>query len=405
MGETVFMQPESEPTTNRLKTNLKVWVVYSSEAFHLHMKSELAKCRNLHLDFCSLNNVSETFLHNLAAPDLIFVEAGDGWAQKMQEMQQYNFSWGEHESSLIVFGDEGDSEMLRTALRIGASDFLSREITISGMMPMLEKTATQKLDSLSFGELFLFINSKGGMGATTLALNSAIELASYHQNKVLLLDIDLQFGVIPDYLNVQPAYSISDAIAISKDLDEVSLGSLVHKHESGLHILSFKHENLADDFEQAKRIGRLLPILRRFYPYTIIDLSRGVDHVFASTIAPATRVFLVAQQNLVSVRNSARLLNSLAFEYGLQKEIIEVIVNRYEKRQSIKIGDIEHALKGQQLHLVPNDFKVAIDSANLGKPFVSTKKRSFITRSIIDFSHKIVPPEKVEKGWFSKLFS
>ncbi len=65
MGETVFMQPESEPTTNRLKTNLKVWVVYSSEAFHLHMKSELAKCRNLHLDFCSLNNVSETFYTTL----------------------------------------------------------------------------------------------------------------------------------------------------------------------------------------------------------------------------------------------------------------------------------------------------------------------------------------------------
>ncbi|WP_391856203.1 AAA family ATPase, partial [Vibrio crassostreae] len=85
----------------------------------------------------------------------------------------------------------------------------------------------------------------------------------------------LQFGVIPDYLNITPTYSISDAINSSNDLDEISLGSLVNKHESGLHVLSFKHENNADDYEQAQKIGRLLPILRRFYPYVIIDLSRG----------------------------------------------------------------------------------------------------------------------------------
>lgn len=404
MGEAIHISAGKEQR-NRLKTNLKVWLIHSSERFQHHIKQELKQCESVYINSFPLASLTESYIQTLDAPDLIFVEVGDGWSSRMVDLQQYSLSWGEHETSLIVFGDESESGVLKTALRIGASDFLSDHVTIAGLMPLLVKTANEKLESLSYGELFLFINTKGGMGATTLALNSAVELAKHHPNKVLLLDIDLQFGVIPDYLNVQPSYSIADAISISSELDEVSLSSLVHKHESGLHILSFKHENSADDYEQAKKIGQLLPILRRFYTYTILDLSRGLEHEFSSSIPSATRVFLVTQQNLVSLRNCSRLLNVLAFEHGLQKDIVEVIVNRYEKRQSIKKKDIEQTVGPRPLHLVPNDFKVAIDSANLGQPFVSSKKRSVITRSIIDFSNKIAPPENEDKGWFRRLFS
>lgn len=404
MGEAIHISA-GNGRLNRLKTNLKVWVIYSSDRFHYHIKQELTQCESVFIEAFSLASLTESYVQTLDAPDLIFVEVGEGWSNRMIELQQYSLSWGEHESSLIVFGDETESGVLKTALRIGASDFLSDQVTIAGLMPLLVKTASDKLESLSYGELFLFINTKGGMGATTLALNSAVELAKHHPNDVLLLDIDLQFGVIPDYLNVQPSYSIADAISISSELDEVSLSSLVHKHESGLHILSFKHENSADDYEQAKKIGQLLPILRRFYSYTILDLSRGLEHEFSAGVSSATRVFLVTQQNLVSLRNCSRMLKLLNFELGVPKEVVEVIVNRYEKRQSIKKIDIEQTVGSRPLHLVPNDFKVAIDSANLGQPFVSSKKRSVITRSIIDFSNKIVPQENEGKSWFSRLFS
>ncbi|MCZ8487505.1 hypothetical protein O9992_05330 [Vibrio lentus] len=90
--------------------------------------------------------------------------------------------------------------------------------------------------------MFLFINTKGGMGeATTLALNTAVEIASYHLNESKPLDIDLQFGVIPEYLNITPTYaSISDAIDSSNDLDEMSLSSLVNK--AHIRVTRFKFQ-------------------------------------------------------------------------------------------------------------------------------------------------------------------
>ncbi|TKE90156.1 type II secretion protein [Vibrio kanaloae] len=404
MGEAIKITPNENDIT-RLKTNLKVWVIHNSESFKSHVNHELKKCRNVSITSFSLAGMNEEYLKGVDVPELIFVEASGSWAQKMVELQGYDLSLEDKELSLVVLGDESDSGSIKIALRLGASDFLPNTVTLSDLLPLLKKTASEKLENSSYGEFILFLNTKGGMGATTLALNTAIEVASHHAGEVLLLDIDLQFGVIPDYLNITPTYSISDAINSSNDLDEISLGSLVNKHESGLHVLSFKHENNADDYEQAQKIGRLLPILRRFYPYVIIDLSRGLDHVFASAISPATKVLLVSQQSLVSVKNTSRLIKSLKFEYGLQSDVIEVILNRYEKRHSIKLKDIEQAVGDHDIHLIPNDFKVTLESTNLGQPFVQSRKKSSITRSIIDLSHVLSPLEHEEKGWLKKLFS
>ena len=363
-----------------LKTNLVIWHIYATEAYDQHMSAEFAKCRNLNIESILLHVLDAKYLLNLSPPDLIFIETVEGWAQKVVELQGYELPNGDNESSLIVLGDENNNEALKTALRLGASDFLSDQIAIDEMMPMLKRTAEEKVANRNLGELCLFINTKGGSGATTLALNTAIDIASSHPNNVLLLDIDMQFGVIPEYLNITPKYSITDAISSVRDLDEVSLNGFVSKHSSGLHILSFRHEDGSDEYEKAKKLSKLLPLLRQFYSYIIVDLSRGVDHVFSPIFSPATHLFLVMQQSLVSISNTTRIIRNLKYDYGVTSEKIEIVVNRYEKRQSIKLNDIEKAIPGVNYYLIPNDFKVVIESANLGTPFVEVKKRSAIVK-------------------------
>ena len=111
-------------------------------------------------------------------------------------------------------------------------------------------------------------------------------------------------------------------------------------------------------------------MLREQYPYVIVDLSRGLDRTFTSVISPATKVFMITQQNLVAIKNTTQILKLLTFELGVSKEQMEVIVNRYEKRQSIKLKDIQDTVGNIPIHTIPNEFKVAIESANLGRPYI-----------------------------------
>jgi pilus assembly protein CpaE len=407
MGEAVKLS-RGDSSNIRLKTSLSVWVLYSSDRFKLHMMSELSKCHSISYEVISLHGVmSESFKH-FSPPDLIFVETGPNWAQKVIELQYYESPEVEEDdvnTSLIVFGDESDNGALKIALRIGAADFVSDRSSLEDLIPLLKNAAEEKIAARKLGQLFVFLNTKGGSGATTIALNTAVEVALQHKNKVLLLDLDIHFGVIMDYLNINPVYSINDAIANVADLDEISLHSLVSKHSSGLHVLSFKHENHNENFDKAMQLGKLLPTLMEYYPYIFVDLSIGVDRMFSPVLSHSSKVFLVTQQNLVGIKNTSRIAKSLMLEYGISKEQIELIVNRYEKRQQIKLKDIEQTITGVKVHMIPNDFKAAIESANLGKPVVESKKNSSITKSVIELSQTLAPEVKEKKGWIKRLFS
>lgn len=406
MGEAVKLS-RSDSSNIRLKTNLSIWVLYSSDAFKLHMMNELSQSPSLSYEAISLHGVMADSFKNFTPPDLIFVETGPNWAQKVVELQNYEGPMLEDSdvnTSLIIFGDESDNGALKIALRLGAADFISDSSSIHDLIPLLKNVAEEKIASRKLGQLFVFLNTKGGSGATTIALNTAVEVAMENKDQVLLLDLDIHFGVVMDFLNINPAYSINDAIANVKDLDEMSLHSLVSKHPSGLHVLSFKHENHNENFDKAMQIGKLLPTLLEYYPYVFVDLSTGVDRMFSSVLSQATKVFLVTQQNLVAIKNASRITKSLSLEYGVAKEQIELIVNRFEKRQQIRLKDIEQTMSGIQQHVIPNDFKAAIESANLGKPFVESKKNSSITRSIVELSQTLAPA-KEKKGWLKRLFS
>ncbi|MDC0609346.1 AAA family ATPase [Vibrio sp.] len=398
-------QFEQSQSATRLKTPLDVWVLYSDDEFKVRIARELMACLGVNFEFHALDKLDVSVFRGNAFPDLIFVQTGEGWATQISQLQHADIDKSDHDMAMIVFGEDTDHASLRMALRLGASDYLSDHITHEELMPILAAFAESKVESNEFAELFLFINTKGGMGATTLCLNSAIEVAINSPGKVLYLDLDLHFGVATDYLNLNPSYSLTDAIEQSEDLDEISLQSLVTKHDSGLRLLSFNHETPLENYEQSKRIGSLIPILRRYYKYIFVDMSAGADCTFSSVMSQASKAFLITQQNLIALKNASSIIRSLRYEYGIQNDSMALVVNRFEKKQQIRLKDIEGSMLGIELFTIPNDFKVSIESTNLGKPFIVDKPHSMIGRSIHEFCKTLSPDVIESKGWLDRFFN
>lgn len=388
-----------------LKTNLTLWVVYASASYKQHMDRVLSDCINLNIEWIELLHFSPEMLENKPSPDLVYIEVGDGWAQKVAHVFSNSKHLANENSSLIVFGEESDTASLKMALRLGASDYFALSAEFGELYPMLKVTAEDKVAARQMGTLSLFINTKGGAGATTLATNTAIELTTYAKGNVLLIDLDRQFSDVADYLNSHPKYSINDVINSLSDLDELSLDGLVYKHTSGLSCLSFNPETRQDNYRLASQVSKLLPVLRQYYSHIIIDMSRGIEHTFQQVVSPATHVYLVLQQNITSVKHATDLVRSLEFDYGLRSDQIELVVNRYEKKAPISLKDIEDTLEGKSLLLIPNNFQLAMECANLGNPIVQAKRKSAIKTALADLSHKIEQPEEEAKGWLGKLFS
>ncbi|MEZ9922288.1 CpaE family protein, partial [Vibrio breoganii] len=212
-------------------------------------------------------------------------------------------------ASLVVFGDESNNFELKTALRIGASDFLSEEIGLEGISSILTAVSEDKVSNQNLAELHVFVNSKGGSGASTVSMNTALELAKNKDNNVLYLDLDVQFGAIQDYLDLKPQYGLHDIIDGATELDEISLQTLVTKHSSQLSFLNFQQMHPIENELKARNLHTVIPMLRGYYTHIVADLSRGIEANYGSLISQAKKVFFIAQQSFVSIKNTNDMIN------------------------------------------------------------------------------------------------
>ncbi|WP_423839802.1 AAA family ATPase [Vibrio mytili] len=393
-------------STYSLKANINIWVIYATAEFKSHMDLELSKCVNVNRELLDLNKVAVTSLGDRRTPDVIYIEAGSNWAQRVAHIYSNEGNLQRNQTALVVFGDEQDTTSLKLALKLGASDYFHREVGFYELLPLLEDIANEKVSSSELGELSLFINTKGGSGATTVALNTAIALSEYSKGKVLLIDLGMQFSDAADYLNSKPKYSINDVIDTMDDLDDLSLDGLVYRHASGVNYLCFSSDNIKDNYDRAEKVSALIPLLRQFYKHILVDMSNGVEHVFQHIVSPASYVYLVMQQNVTSIKHAANYLKTLQFDHHLSGDQVKLVVNRYEKKNSITLKDIEATFPNREMFLVPNNYALAMECSNLGKPIVQTKKNCPIKSSLIEISHGLeTPSNEKAQSWLGRLFS
>ncbi|MFH0265749.1 AAA family ATPase [Vibrio rumoiensis] len=388
-----------------IKTTLIIWVIYQTEDFKSHIQMQLETQNKLKGVFVHAADLTSLTQKESIAPDLIFVEAKDNWMQTIDDLQSLSYPFKEISAALIVFGDESDPMALKSALKLGASDFLSQNSNIEQLSDLLVHTAQEKLSNSVQGESFAFINTKGGTGTTTVAMNTALVLAEYHPGKVLFLDMDNQFGVAASYMDIYPKYNIQDVYDELDGLDESSLSALVTQLESGLHFLSLCQNSVFNDIDRNMNVEQFFSVLRRYYDYIVVDFSRGVEPFMAEAISHFTKVILVVQQNITSIRNASLIAKALSFDYGVSSEQQTLLVNRFEKRQQIGLQDIQHTLPNVECHCIPNDFKNISESNNLGNPVVLSKPSSALSKAFHVFAASLVPIEHKSQSWFERLLS
>src|SRR5438128_10801142 len=89
------------------------------------------------------------------------------------------------------------------------------------------------------GNVILFIHGKGGVGCTTLAVNSAVALAATTIYRVTLLDLNLEFGNAPMLLNLTPERTLADlAEEDHEDLDQATFSRYLIQDRSGVRVLA-----------------------------------------------------------------------------------------------------------------------------------------------------------------------
>lgn len=322
-------------------------------------------------------------------PDLVVFFQGKRWTT---ELEEYGRQSQLMRPPLVVVGKMDNPDALRAALKAGARDFLAENNEIENIAKtlkgILDEIVSEKQGQA--GNLVALINAKGGCGASLLASNIACAAAELLHQKTVLLDLDIQFGHPGQYLDNTPQHGLLEALQMASSLDAVALEGYMIRHKSGLHVLSAEEQELfLPDDMSGQQFEHLLALLLGNYQQVIVDLPRHIDFMTSMLLERANRVVLVVQQNIVTLRDAARMMHILMVDLGIPSNRIHIIVNRYQSALEITVSDICRTLSCDQVTVVPNDFRTVSESLNRAEPLHDIAQGKPVTRAMYQLSENL----------------
>lgn len=304
-------------------------------------------------------------------------------------------------------------EQLMALMRAGVREVLPNLPDGAQLTMALERLARRRggaLRDTKRGKVLCFMSCKGGSGATFLAANLAVALAEQERSRVILIDLNLQFGDALLFISSQTGPSnVAEVAHNAERLDKELLRSSLLEVSPGLFALAAPHDPASGADVQPEQIQTLLQVARSDFDYVVVDIGRTLNGVALQALDMADQVHAVLQLTLPFIRDGKRLQELFrSLDYPPSK--IHWVLNRFEKGGQLTLNDLKRSLKTEELITVPNHYGVVADSVNQGVPVSKIAPRSPVTRALADMADSIRNPELTEattsgiKGLLSKVF-
>jgi pilus assembly protein CpaE len=282
-----------------------------------------------------------------------------------------------------------DGQLILKVMRIGAREYFPKPVDPKTLKDAIDKVAQQRADALPQGRLITVMGAAGGVGATTIAANLAVELARLAAGKVTLVDLDYRFGQIATVLDVEPTYTLADLCNSPEQLEPSVIHRALVKHESGVSVLSRPASFAqADTITAASCVG-LLTTLLQFNEYVVTDGPIRFDLSARAVMDLADANLFILQLLVPNVRNAVRMLEAMR-ESGANLSRVKIVCNRVEKdTANLSVDDVAGTLSLPVFASIPDDWQTVSGAVNLGESLSEYGPRSKVRMAIEELARRL----------------
>jgi pilus assembly protein CpaE len=307
-----------------------------------------------------------------------------------------------------------EGPLVLSAMRAGLREFLTKPTDRKQLSEALAKVVQSRPEQRRRGRVFAVIGTAGGVGATTLTANLGVELADVTARSVVIVDLDVRFGQLATFLDVQPSFTIADLCDSPERPEPQMIEKAVTQHPSGVHVLARPNHVAQADLLTAAQCASVLGALQELYDYVVIDGPSRFDSSARAVLDMADLSFLIVQLTVPSVRNAQRIIEA-ARANGYNPERFRVICNRVGRDAGLLSTEhVETTLNAKVCLTIPDDWRAVSTAINMGEALAASNPKSRARLAIRELAERISSGDpsgeldnaaKKTGGILSKVFS
>ena len=320
---------------------------------------------------------------------------------------------------VVILCDSAGEGLARTAVQQGAAAYLLREALEADVLKVVRSVAAKVAPSGAIlrtlapsgkgGKIVAFMGAKGGVGATTVALNAAAAMAGHR--RVILLELHAELGSLPFYF--QPHRSvrdIGDLLASADRAHEVPLRELESclwpvKNVPGLQVLfGSRNQQNSVPLHPADATG-ILALASEIADYVIVDLPASLSETNRAVLENSDCLALVVEREPISVQSAKLILGRMDSWKTGKLAVGAVILNRAALVSPMPFAEIAADLRVRTLGVIPPATDLCAAAQHAHAPMVTLDTDSLASVSLRDLGREIEelvpsagPAERTEDG-------
>ena len=283
---------------------------------------------------------------------------------------------------LILIGDEISANDYKRVIRSGGADWVSASADSTEVVEIIAgrnefaATPASRPASTAGGRpvTISFVPSAGGVGNTTLVLETALHLKAdkktQHQ-RICIVDLDFQTSHICDYVDSEPRLKIADLSNAPERLDEHLFDSYRTQHDAGLHIFAAPRSKFPWENLNINALDGLLTMIAGRYDLVLIACPLPWFSWTKQIIGASDAAIITGVNTIPCLRQVCETLE-LVRASGASLLQTAIVINRcdYTLLGSIaRRKHVEMVLRDEQLFFIANRPE-ATESINMGQPMM-----------------------------------
>ncbi len=325
-------------------------------------------------------------------PDLVITDVG------MPNMNGFDLTRrlrSDHRTAripIVMLSARKQAEDILTGYSEGADEYVAKPVemaVLAAKVDVLLKRlgATGGAAVARRGNIVLFLHGKGGVGATTLAVNAAVALSETKIYRVALLDLNLEFPNAHMQLDLHAAHTLAELAGTDPaTLDDDQFSDYTTMDRSGVQLVTASDTPEKAELITVPLVQVALDRLRAMADYVVIDTPPTFAQTVLSAFDVADAIIVVTEPHVASLSAARQCLTVLGqLSYPTERTL--VVLNR-RTQDGLETDQVARFFNRRPDLVVPFT-PMFDDAADRGRPLVVLRADNAAANVMRDLAARI----------------